>query len=131
MADKKSEMGLKDFVESGAFEPGSRAYEKVMQDEVDQAAERSKTIKGARKALEKIKFKEKMESGAGFARAVPGLGSLLGSTAKVVADVRSKVKDMTTSGMSDDQIKESSFKKGGSVMARGCKMGRNKKTKIY
>jgi hypothetical protein len=131
MADKKSEMGLKDFVESGAFEPGSRAYEKVMQDEVDQAAERSKTIKGARKALERIKFKEKMESGAGFARAVPGLGSLLGSTAKVVADVRSKVKDMTTSGMSDDQIKESSFKKGGSVMARGCKMGRNKKTKIY
>ena len=131
MADKKSEMGLKDFVESGAFEPGSRAYEKVMQDEVDQAAERSKTIKGARKALERIKFKEKMESGAGFARAVPGLGSLLGSTAKVVADVRSKVKDMRTSGMSDDQIKESSFKKGGSVMARGCKMGRNKKTKIY
>ena len=126
MADKKSEMDLKDFVEAGAFEPGSRAYEKVMQDEVDQAAERSKTIKGARKALEKIKFKEKMESGAGFARAVPGLGSLLGSTAKVVADVRSKVKDM-----SDDQIKESSFKKGGSVMARGCKMGRNKKTKIY
>jgi hypothetical protein len=126
MADKKSEMGLKDFVESGAFEPGSRAYEKVMQDEVDQAAERSKTIKGARKALEKIKFKEKMESGAGFARAVPGLGSLLGSTAKVVADVRSKVKDM-----SDDQIKKSSFNKGGSVMARGCKMGRNKKTKIY
>jgi hypothetical protein len=131
MADKKSEMGLKDFVESGAFEPGSRAYEKVMQDDVDQAAERSKTIKGARKALERIKFKEKMESGVGFARAVPGLGSLLGSTAKVVADVRSKVKDMTTSGMSDDQIKESSFKKGGSVMARGCKMGRNKKTKIY
>ena len=87
MADKKSEMGLKDFVESGAFEPGSRAYEKVMQDEVDQAAERSKTIKGARKALEKIKFKEKMESGAGFAIAVPGLGSLLGLTAKVVADV--------------------------------------------
>ena len=132
MADKyKSEMGLKDFVESGAFEPGSRAYEKAMQDEVDQAVERNKTIKGAKKALERIKFKEKMESGAGFARAVPGLGSLLGSTAKVVADVRSKVKDMRTSGMSDDQIKESSFKKGGSVMARGCKMGRNKKTKIY
>jgi len=132
MADKyKSEMGLKDFVESGAFEPGSRAYEKAMQDEVDQAVERNKTIKGAKKALERIKLKEKMESGAGYARAVPGLGSLLGSTAKVVADVRSKVKDMRTSGMSDDQIKESSFKKGGSVMARGCKMGRNKKTKIY
>ena len=124
-------MGLKDFVESGAFEPGSRAYEKAMQDEVDQAVERNKTIKGAKKALERIKFKEKMESGAGYARAVPGLGSLLGSTAKVVADVRSKVKDMRTSGMSDDQIKESSFNKGGSVMARGCKMGRNKKTKIY
>ena len=132
MADKyKSEMGLKDFVESGAFEPGSRAYEKVMQEDVDKAAERYKTIKGAKKALERIKFKEKMESGAKFARAVPGLGSLLGSTAKVVADVRSKVKDMRTSGMSDDQIKESSFKKGGSVMARGCKMGRNKATKIY
>ena len=125
MADKKSEMGLKDFVESGAFEPGSRAYEKVMQDEVDQAAERSKTIKGARKALEKIKFKEKMESGAGFARAVPGLGSLLGSTAKVVSDVRSKVKDM-----SDDQIKKSSFNKGGSVMAKGNKLARSKPTKI-
>ena len=123
-------MGLKDFVESGAFEPGSRAYEKVMQDEVDQAAERSKTIKGARKALEKIKFKEKMESGAGFARAVPGLGSLLGSTAKVVADVRSKVKDMRTSGMSDDQIKKSSFNKGGSVMAKGNKLARSKPTKI-
>ena len=131
MADKyKSEMGLKDFVESGAFEPGSRAYEKVMQDEVDQAAERSKTIKGARKALERIKFKEKMESGAGFARAVPGLGSLLGSTAKVVADVRSKVKDMRTSGMSDDQIKQSSFNKGGSVMAKGNKLARSKPTKI-
>ena len=26
---------------------------------------------------------------------------------------------------------EGSFSKGGSVMARGCKMGRNKKTKIY
>ena len=125
MADKKSEMGLKDFVESGVFEPGSRAYEKVMQDEVDQAAERSKTIKGARKALEKIKFKEKMESGAGFARAVPGLGSLLGSTAKVVSDVRSKVKDM-----SDDQIKKSSFNKGGSVMAKGNKLARSKPTKI-
>ena len=130
MADKKSEMGLKDFVESGAFEPGSRAYEKVMQDEVDQAAERSKTIKGARKALERIKFKEKMESGAGFARAVPGLGSLLGSTAKVVSDVRSKVKDMRTSGMSDDQIKKSSFNKGGSVMAKGNKLARSKPTKI-
>jgi hypothetical protein len=131
MADKyKSEMGLKDFVESGAFEPGSRAYEKVMQDDVDQAAERYKTIKGAKKALERIKFKEKMESGAKFARAVPGLGSLLGSTAKVVADVRSKVKDMKTSGMSDDQIKESSFKKGGSVMAKGNKLARSKPTKI-
>ena len=96
-----------------------------MQDEVDQAAERSKTIKGARKALEKIKFKEKMESCAGFARAVPGLGSLLGSTAKVVADVRSKVKDM-----SDDQIKKSSFNKGGSVMAKGNKLARSKQTKI-
>ena len=125
MADKKSEMDLKDFVESGAFEPGSRAYEKVMQDEVDQAAERSKTIKGARKALERIKFKEKMESGVGFARAVPGLGSLLGSTAKVVSDVRSKVKDM-----SDDQIKKSSFNKGGSVMAKGNKLARSKPTKI-
>lgn len=130
MADKKSEMDLKDFVEAGAFEPGSRAYEKVMQDDVDQAVERSKTIKGARKALERIKFKEKMESGAGFARAVPGLGSLLGSTAKVVADVRSKVKDMKTSGMSDDQIKERSFNKGGSVMAKGNKLARSKPTKI-
>jgi hypothetical protein len=131
MADKyKSEMGLKDFVESGAFEPGSRAYEKAMQDEVDQAVERNKTIKGAKKALERIKFKEKMESGAGYARAVPGLGSLLGSTAKVVADVRSKVKDMRTSGMSDDQIKQSSFNKGGSVMAKGNKLARSKPTKI-
>ena len=130
MADKKSEMGLKDFVEAGAFEPGSRAYEKVMQDEVDQAAERYKTVKGAKKALERIKFKEKMESGAGYARAVPGLGSLLGSTAKVVADVRSKVKDMRTSGMSDDQIKQSSFNKGGSVMAKGNKLARSKPTKI-
>jgi hypothetical protein len=125
MADKKSEMDLKDFVEAGVFEPGSRASEQVLQEEVDQAAERSKTIKGARKALEKIKFKEKMESGLGYARAVPGLGSLLGSTAKVVADVRSKVKDM-----SDDQIKKSSFNKGGSVMAKGNKLARSKPTKI-
>ena len=131
MADKyKSEMGLKDFVESGAFEPGSRAYEKSMQDDVDQAAERYKTIKGAKKALERIKFKEKMESGVGFARAVPGLGSLLGSTAGIVSDVRSKVKDMRTSGMSDDQIKQSSFNKGGSVMAKGNKLARSKPTKI-
>mgnify|MGYP006971717770 CR=1 FL=1 len=126
MADKKSEMGLKDFVESGAFEPGSRAYEKVMQDEVDQAAERSKTIKGARKALEKIKFKEKMESGLGYARAVPGLGSLAGSIAGIAANVKSS--DRLTQ---KDIESASGMKKGGSVMSRGCKMGRNKKTKIY
>jgi hypothetical protein len=126
MADKKSEMGLKDFVESGAFEPGSRAYEKVMQDEVDQAAERSKTIKDAKKAIKKIKFKEKMESGLGYARAVPGLGSLAGSIAGIAANVKSS--DRLTQ---KDIESASGMKKGGSVMSRGCKMGRNKKTKIY
>ena len=126
MADKKSEMDLKDFVEAGVFEPGSRAYEKVMQEEVDQAAERSKTIKGARKALKKIKFKEKMESGLGYARAVPGLGSLAGSIAGIAANVKSS--DRLTQ---KDIESASGMKKGGSVMSRGCKMGRNKKTKIY
>ena len=77
MADK-SEISLKDFVEAGVFEPGSRASEQVLQEDVDKAAERYKTIKDAKKAIKKIKFKEKMESGLGYARAVPGLGSLAG-----------------------------------------------------
>ena len=126
MADKKSEMGLKDFVESGAFEPGSRAYEKSMQDDVDQAAERYDMVKGAKKALKRIKTKEKMESGLGYARAVPGLGSLAGSIAGIAANVKSS--DRLTQ---KDIESASSMKKGGSVMSRGCKMGRNKKTKIY
>ena len=126
MADKKSEMGLKDFVESGVFEPGSRASEQVLQEDVDKAAERYKTIKDAKKAIKKIKFKEKMESGLGYARAVPGLGSLAGSIAGIAANVKSS--DRLTQ---KDIESASGMKKGGSVMARGCKMGRNKKTKIY
>lgn len=127
MADKyKSEMGLKDFVEAGAFEPGSRAYEKSMQDDVDQAAERYDMVKGAKKALKRIKTKEKMESGLGYARAVPGLGSLAGSIAGIAANVKSS--DRLTQ---KDIESASGMKKGGSVMSRGCKMGRNKKTKIY
>ena len=62
MKASKGEMALKDFVEEGVFEPGSRAYEKVMQDEVDQAAKRYDMIKGAKKALRRIK-KEKMKTG--------------------------------------------------------------------
>jgi hypothetical protein len=106
----KGEMALKDFVEEGVFEPGSRAYEKVMQDDVDQAAKRYDTIKGARKALKKIKLKEKMKSGLGYARAVPGLGSLAGSVAGIAADMKSSTPTMG---------KEGSFKKGGMSKARG------------
>jgi hypothetical protein len=110
MKASKGEMALKDFVEEGVFEPGSRAYEKVMQDDVDQAAQRYDMIKGARKALKKIKLKKKMESGLGYARAVPGLGSLAGSVAGIAADMKSS---MPTMG------KEGSFKKGGMSKARG------------
>ena len=110
MKASKGEMALKDFVEEGVFEPGSRAYEKVMQDDVDQAAKRYDTIKGARKALKKIKLKEKMKSGLGYARAVPGLGSLAGSVAGIAADMKSSTPTMG---------KEGSFKKGGMSKARG------------
>jgi hypothetical protein len=58
MADK-SEMSLKDFVEAGAFEPGSRASEQVLQEDVDKAAERYKTIKDAKKQLKKLNLKRK------------------------------------------------------------------------
>jgi hypothetical protein len=110
MKASKGEMALKDFVEEGVFEPGSRAYEKVMQDDVDQAAQRYDMIKGARKALKKIKLKKKMESGLGYARAVPGLGSLAGSVAGIAADMKSSMPTME---------KEGSFKKGGLSKARG------------
>ena len=110
MKASKGEMVLKDFVEKGVFEPGSRAYEKVMQDDVDQAAQRYDMIKGARKALKKIKLKKKMESGLGYARAVPGLGSLAGSVAGIAADMKSSMPTME---------KEGSFKKGGLSKARG------------
>jgi|DEB0MinimDraft_3_1074331.scaffolds.fasta_scaffold04300_5 hypothetical protein len=127
MADKKSEMGLKDFVESGAFEPGSRAYEKVMQDEVDQAAERYDMVKGAKKALKRIKTKEKIDQVKRFAPAVPGLGGALGAVSGISDLVSKMPKELIgTSG----EI-AGGMKKGGSVMSRGCKMGRNKKTKIY
>ena len=135
MADKKSEMDLKDFVEAGAFEPGSRAYEKVMQDDVDKAAERFKTIKGARKALKKIKLKEKMESGLGYARAVPGLGSLAGSVAGIMSTASDKLTQVDQKKINSMSERMGSnvpkMRSGGSVMSRGCKMGRNKKTKIY
>jgi hypothetical protein len=125
MADKKSEMDLKDFVEAGVFEPGSRASEQVLQEDVDKAAERYKTIKDAKKAIKKIKFKEKMESGLGYARAVPGLGSLAGSIAGIAANVKSS--DRLTQ---KDIESASGMKKGGSVMAKGNKLARSKPTKI-
>jgi hypothetical protein len=123
MADKyKSEMDLKDFADQGAFEPGSRGYEKAMQDDVDQAAERYKTVKDAKKALKRIKTKEKIDQVKRFAPAVPGLGGALGA----VSSISSLVSKMPKEDGSIDGMKH-----GGSVMARGCKMGRNKKTKIY
>lgn len=121
MADK-SEMDLKDFVEAGAFEPGSRAYEKSMQEDVDKAAERYDMVKGAKKALKRIKTKEKIDQVKRFAPAVPGLGGALGA----VSGISSLVSKMPREDGSIDGMKH-----GGSVMARGCKMGRNKKTKIY
>lgn len=135
MADKyKSEMDLKDFVEAGAFEPGSRAYEKSMQDDVDQAAERYDMVKGAKKALKRIKTKEKIDQAkrlAPFAPGIFGAAGTIGNIAGMAAKATSN--DMRRMGMTDDDIAQSSgsFKHGGSVMARGCKMGRNKKTKIY
>ena len=135
LADRyKSEMGLKDFVESGAFEPGSRAYEKSMQDEVDQAAERYDMVKGAKKALKRIKTKEKIDQAKRFASAVPGLGGALGAVSGI-SDMVSKMprEVLGTSGFEKAIANEiaGGMKKGGSVMSRGCKMGRNKKTKIY
>jgi len=126
-------MDLKDFVEAGVFEPGSRAYEKVMQDEVDQAVERNKTIKGAKKALNRIKTRESIENMPRDLLGTSGLRSVMGKADSAVKSYFSK--RGITDSMSEDQVKailkEGSFKKGGSVMARGCKMGRNKATKIY
>ena len=121
MADKyKSEMDLRDFVEAGVFEPGSRASEQVLQEDVDKAAERFKTIKDAKKAIKRVKLKETAKKM--LPKFMPGsVAGAVGSMASLLNDAGIGKKDESVDGM----------KKGGSVMARGCKMGRNKKTKIY
>jgi hypothetical protein len=67
-------------------------------------------LKVLEKHLKKLKLKEKMKSGLGYARAVPGLGSLAGSVAGIAADIKSSMPTME---------KEGSFKKGGMSKARG------------
>jgi len=126
----KAEMELKDFVEAEApgFGPGSRASEQVLQEDVDKAAERYKTIKDAKKAIKRIKLKETAKKMMPFmpgpvAGAVGSMAGLLGA-----AGIKNTSKDPLTEA---DSFTSSGMKKGGSVMSRGCKMGRNKLTKIY
>jgi len=109
----KAEMELKDFVEAEApgFGPGSRASEQVLQEDVDKAAERFKTIKDAKNALRKYKIKTISKA---FEKATPS--QLIGTSGYEKA-----LANEIAGGM----------KRGGSVMSRGCKMGRNKPTKLY
>ena len=59
----------------------------------------------------------------------PFVGAKPGSTDRMTT------RDMREAGMTDEEISAglsaSSMKHGGSVMSRGCKMGRNKPTKLY
>ena len=59
----------------------------------------------------------------------PFVGAKPGSTDRMTT------RDMREAGMTDEEISSglsaSSMKRGGSVMSRGCKMGRNKPTKLY
>lgn len=141
---RMTEMDLADIVNQNpdAFEAGDRASEKVLQDKVDKDAERFKTIKGAKKAIQKAKTKEKAKQLAlevGKAASPIAIGAtqmkyFMGNAFKGDSD-RMTTRDLRESGMSDKEISAglsaSSMKRGGSVMARGCKLGRNKKTKIY
>jgi len=105
------EMDLSDIDRMSPFPTGSRASEKVLQDKVDKDAERQKLIKGAKKAIQRAKARKRIKRLAGAA--TPG-ASMLGDL-------------MGTFGV---MAKPDGMKRGQAVMARGCKLGKNKKTII-
>ena len=111
VGEMAGEMDLSEIDRMSPFPTGSRASEKVLQDKVDKDAKRFKLIKDTKKALKRAKTRQRVRK---LAKAATPGASMLGDL-------------MGTFGV---MAKPDGMKRGQAVMARGCKLGKNKKTII-
>lgn len=133
-----SEKTLRDIVNESPdeFEAGDNASEKVLQEDVDKAAERYKLIKGAKKAIKRAKIKDTAKKiakatlpGAGaIGDMIGSAGAFLGAKASKASSNKDRLTEADIIGSASPYL--GGMKRGQAVMARGCKLGRKKKTII-